>query len=174
MSTFSELLSMYFIILIFFPTWTALYFPPNLTKIFPPFSTHHSGIREPNDKHKRERTLCLPAWVSPAMLLPHSLWTSYGNCIFPSDPAVGFTEPWAEEGSASCTARPMFFSCGLPLLMGCTRRGRVILIPILTAQLALSSSPPRGDSPTAAAQPLAQREAGFGPTSKTSPMCPTS
>lgn len=113
---------------------SGVFFPPNLAKISPLFVSIRVASESLMARMKERALSALPAWSSPAKLLARTLWAFYRNCIFPSDPSVGFAEPWAE----GAVPLALHFSCGLSLPMGCTRR--VMLIPILTAQMDRSSS----------------------------------
>lgn len=68
MSKFSELFPMYFLILTFFLNGLPFFCP--LGQNLPPFRTHHSGIRDPNDKNETENALaCQPGLPLPCSFL---------------------------------------------------------------------------------------------------------
>ena len=164
---------MYFIILIFFLNGLPFFFA-HLTKISL-LSVPITAASEILMTRMKRRTLsaCLPG-----LLLPCSFLIACGLSM-----EIVFSLGSRQRDSHSRGQRR---AASLALPAGCaatagfhSRRvapeeGRVlILIPILTTQLALSSSP-QADSPTAMALPPAESEAGFGPKSKISPMCHTS
>lgn len=66
----------------------------------------------------------MPAWASPAIFLPRSLWTFYGNRIFPREPPVGCAQRRSEESSASGAACQMHCNHRLSLPTGRTRGGK--------------------------------------------------
>lgn len=123
---------MYFIVLNLFLNGPPLFLSPHLTKIFLLSIPIIVASRDPGDKNKTENTLHLSAWASPVMLLSHSLWTFYGNS-FPGEPSAGFTQPRAEESSASHTPCWMHWNRRLSLPMGRTRRKSSHLHPYNTA-----------------------------------------
>lgn len=161
MSKFSELLPMYFLILTFF--LNGLHFFCPLGQNLPPFRTHHSGIRDPNDKNETENALaCQPGLPLPCSFL--------GVCGLSAE--VVFPLGAVSESSGSRTACQCPATTGFRSWWVAPEEGRArTLTSILTTQLALSPSPPQADSPTAMALPPAESEAGFGPKSETSPMC---